>query len=590
MEVRSADVRGAVEYACARPDVLDACTRRDLGVVITALGSSGVSHGRMSALTGIPEGVLADYAIGRRRPAAPGTLEAFADGLDLPLRARRALGLAAGAPAAAGGAGTGTALGYPSRAGVAQTMPELWRVAPADVPPVRPAVAGGRGNGRAGRRPGVHKRRAPRRRRRLLIIASVLTALGIVSLVAARPGSKNSVNVLPQVAQAPASAAPAFDASDAISALPDSMAVVKDPLKSTATSKSKTKKTSTQPSKTGATPSSAAVAGSPAGGSGGGGGTGGTVTAGASQAHCPILDFTDGILSQSVINAASSATGVTFNCLGTFANPTATWSIWETPWMFSTASDGWDSWLANSAHQVVVGMDLIPQAVSDTSDPLTWESACASGAYNQYATVLAQNMVSYGAGGVVIRLGVEANGNWEADYVGTTSQEMTDWAQCFDNEVTAMRAVSGAHFLFVWNPNLCTADLPLSQWYPGNAYVNIIGVDAYDEDCTDDKSVSQEGWTAFSTDSASSASTTSGFPSLVNFVSFAAANGKPLSFPEWGLNSDLPDDPTYVTDMGQLFKTKDFAFESYFDDGHDGVAELGSSIPNATSAYSQAFG
>ena len=33
-----------------------------------------------------------------------------------------------------------------------------------------------------------------------------------------------------------------------------------------------------------------------------------------------------------------------------------------------------------------------------------------------------------------------------------------------------MRAVPGAHFLFTWNPNVCTADLPLSQWYPGNSY------------------------------------------------------------------------------------------------------------------------
>ena len=35
------------------------------------------------------------------------------------------------------------------------------------------------------------------------------------------------------------------------------------------------------------------------------------------------------------------------------------------------------------------------------------------------ATTLAKNLVSYGAGGIVIRLGIEANGEWEADYTGS---------------------------------------------------------------------------------------------------------------------------------------------------------------------------
>jgi hypothetical protein len=297
------------------------------------------------------------------------------------------------------------------------------------------------------------------------------------------------------------------------------------------------------------------------------------------------------VLNQSVINGISSTTGVTYNCLGTFANPAPDWTAWETPWMFSTTSDGWDAWLAaNPAHQAVVGMDLIPQSVSNTSNPLTWEQSCAAGSYNQYATALAQNLVSYGAGRIVIRLGVEANGNWEADYVGTTTPEMNDWAQCFDNEVSAMRAVPGAHFVFVWNPNVCTANLPLSQWYPGNSYVDIIGVDAYDQDCSTLKAVSQEGWAAYSANSAANSPSDPNFPSLANMEAFAAAHGKPLSFPEWGLDTGLPDDTAYVAGMAQMFSQDDFSFESYFDAGDDGIATLGPDIPNATTTYTQAFG
>jgi hypothetical protein len=319
------------------------------------------------------------------------------------------------------------------------------------------------------------------------------------------------------------------------------------------------------------------------------GSNGGTITAGGSKAHCITLNFSSGILNQSAINAVSDLTGITYNCLGTFANPMPTWDEWETPWMFSTASDGWDAWLtASPAHQVVMSMDLIPQEVSNNDDPLAWEQPCAAGSYNQYATMLARNLVSYGAGNIVIRLGTEANGTWEADYVGSTSDEMNDWAKCFDNEVSSMRAVPGAHFLFVWNPNSCTADLPIADWYPGNSYVDIIGVDAYDTDCETLQTVGQEGWAAYSTDSASSAASDANFPSLVNMEAFAKANGKPLSFPEWGLGAG--DDPAYMTGMAQMFNSNDFSFESYFDNNDDGIAPLGSAIPSATTAYAQAFG
>jgi hypothetical protein len=315
-----------------------------------------------------------------------------------------------------------------------------------------------------------------------------------------------------------------------------------------------------------------------------------TISAGDSKAHCIDVPFDRGIVTQSAITAITDATGVTYNCLTVFNNPMRTWAAWESPWMFSTVSDGWDAWLLTSpAHQVVMSMDLIPQAVSNNNDPLTWEQSCAEGNYNQYAATLARNLVSYGAGGIVIRLGTEANGKWETDYVGPTNTEMSDWAKCYDNEVSAMRAVPGTHFLFVWNPSACSAYLPIDQWYPGSSYVDIIGIDSYDGDCETLKTVAQEGWTAFLTNSASKGATDPNFPSLANVEAFAKAHRKPMSFPEWGLLAG-DDDATYVKEMTSLFNSEDFSFESYFDTGGGGtIAELGRKIPKATAAYAQAF-
>jgi hypothetical protein len=314
------------------------------------------------------------------------------------------------------------------------------------------------------------------------------------------------------------------------------------------------------------------------------------ITAGDSKADCITANTPGGVLTQSTFAALRNLTGVTFNCVNTFNSAMPSWTAWERPWMFSDPRFGYLAWLAaDPAHQVILTMDLIPAPVSAGTTPLTWERACANGAYDQHAAALAKNLVSYGAGNTVIRLGAEGNGTWEHDYVGSTSTEMADWAKCYDNEVTAMRSVAGTDFLFVWNPNVCTDNLPLAGWYPGDSYVSIIGADAYDEDCVSRKTVGQEGWQAFATESKSRASASPNFPSLDNIESFAIAHGKPMSFPEWGLDSGR-DDPAYVTDMANMFFDDDFAYQSYFDNGDKGTAALGSSISRSTAAYQQVYG
>lgn len=82
-----------MERVCTRKDMLDACKRRDLGAVITALCAQGVTQGQLSVLTGIPQGRISEYKTHKRVPTATATFEAFANGLGMPPAARRALGL-----------------------------------------------------------------------------------------------------------------------------------------------------------------------------------------------------------------------------------------------------------------------------------------------------------------------------------------------------------------------------------------------------------------------------------------------------------------------------------------------------------------
>ena len=130
-------IREAVRRACARGDVLEACRRRDLGTVITLLCAQGITQGQLSVLTGIPQGRLSEYKTHKRTPAATSTFEAFADGLQMPPDARRALGLApqpgtpapaaavTGSPEYGGPGGARSVLAGLTRAGVIPVLTSL---------------------------------------------------------------------------------------------------------------------------------------------------------------------------------------------------------------------------------------------------------------------------------------------------------------------------------------------------------------------------------------------------------------------------------------------------------------------------------
>ena len=164
----------------------------------------------------------------------------------------------------------------------------------------------------------------------MLISISILGALGIAVLAVS---VSNASHVPPQTAPTRASA-PAIDPS-AIPSIPDSVVTAKASKAPNAANnrpKPIVKKSAPEPvtSASGIKP-------------------GGTITAGDSKANCINLNFPGGVLDQSMVSAASNLTGVTYNCLGVFANPMPTWADWETPWMFSTTSDDWDAWLAASS-------------------------------------------------------------------------------------------------------------------------------------------------------------------------------------------------------------------------------------------------
>jgi hypothetical protein len=126
MAVSPAEVRAIVERVCARPEILAALARRDLGTVITVLGGSGVTQGQISELTGIPQGRLSNWKTGTREPKGLSTFEKFAN-VGLPPAARQALGLDSADQSQESALAPGIDVSYPDTpADAVKSVSQLW--------------------------------------------------------------------------------------------------------------------------------------------------------------------------------------------------------------------------------------------------------------------------------------------------------------------------------------------------------------------------------------------------------------------------------------------------------------------------------
>jgi len=152
---------------------------------------------------------------------------------------------------------------------------------------------------------------------------------------------------------------------------------------------------------------------------------------------------------------------------------------------------------------------------------------------------LARHLVAGGQADAVIRLGEEANGNYPGGPHSGFSWVTADSAlyrSDYRRIVSVMRAVPGAHFLFDFNvndaftfpwPNGQRGRAGFAAYYPGDAYVDVISDDFYDN----------------------------GFPThyagnVVGVIDEAVAHGKAWALPEWGLTGT--DSPGFIATMTRL--------------------------------------
>ncbi|WP_285623118.1 glycosyl hydrolase [Kineosporia sp. NBRC 101677] len=220
-----------------------------------------------------------------------------------------------------------------------------------------------------------------------------------------------------------------------------------------------------------------------------------------------------------------------------------------------------------SGYRMVYATAMLP-----TQDMSATMAAGARGEYDEHFRTLAQNLVAAGQGDSIIRLGWEFNlsaSRWHPD---TKENFIGYWRHIVD----AMRSVPGTENLqFDWNPNIGGETYDSRLYYPGNKYVDYVGVDIYDiswapgaypfpADC-DEACKLQRRKAAWN-------DKLNGTFGLKTWADFARSKGKPITLPEWGLwerpdGHGGGDNPYYIEQMYKFINDPDnnVAYQAYFE-------------------------
>ncbi len=150
----------------------------------------------------------------------------------------------------------------------------------------------------------------------------------------------------------------------------------------------------------------------------------------------------------------------------------------------------------------------------------------AAGTYNAQWQNFGAYLVSSGLNSnrTVIRLGWELNGNWYV-WSATTGLETT-FINAWRNVINSIRAGGATAVQFDWCVNKGNQS-NTNAWaaYPGDAYVDVLGLDMYDF------------WSASFNDTQFNAEAAK-VPGLNDVSAYCAAHGKQMALDEWGVAHD----------------------------------------------------
>ncbi|WP_328470286.1 glycosyl hydrolase [Actinoplanes sp. NBC_00393] len=249
------------------------------------------------------------------------------------------------------------------------------------------------------------------------------------------------------------------------------------------------------------------------------------------------------ILNTASVESFCKARGRACNVTQTYTDRTSYESMTRgTGWTFDFFS-GFDGVL-------VVSQGLVPNKGEDQLDD------CAAGDYDQHWRDFGSLMVRHGRGDSVIRLGWEMN----EESMGWRALDTKDYIACYRRAADAIRSTN-PEVVLDWTINAHNTPDELcggltTSCYPGDEYVDIIGIDNYDH----------WPWSPAKADFDATADRQDGLNWL---FSFARQHGKLFSVGEWGVmpfSDAKKDNPPFIEWMHGWFAEHApyLAYEAYF--------------------------
>ncbi len=240
-------------------------------------------------------------------------------------------------------------------------------------------------------------------------------------------------------------------------------------------------------------------------------------------------------------------------------------------------------WRSEGYRNLAFSVPLLP------NDHVSTLEQGAAGAYDNYFLQIAQALIANGYGHAIIRLGWEFN---LPNYPWAAAKNPQAWVAYFQRVVGVMRSAPGAEFRFDWNPAVDGAyarpgHIAPPLVYPGDQFVDIIGLDVYNQWWGDPSVPPEQRWEALAHQPYG----------LEWHRDFAAQHGKPMSFPEWGTGTRPDghgggDDDYFVTQMASWILANNVAYHDYWDEqAPDYNAQLSNGqFPRAGAAFRRTFG
>jgi hypothetical protein len=232
------------------------------------------------------------------------------------------------------------------------------------------------------------------------------------------------------------------------------------------------------------------------------------------------------------------------------------WNLHKTWSDIPSFKGGWPT-LRKLPGRISLALSPFPDTLSAVRNPGLWDNA-ARGAYDSVYTLFAQKLAACGRSHIIVRIGWEHNHTFPW-YSGTNPQA---YKKAFRRIVDILRRRNPTVLIDWTNVKKGAQPFSVLETYPGDDWVDIIGVDYYDGfPALNDQATWDKQYHALY----------HGGPwGLGAWLAFAKSRGKKLSLPEWGISAGKSpgskDNPFYIQKMWEFLQANasSIAYENYF--------------------------